>query len=368
MKFSIIIPVYNVAPYLREHLDSLLAQNIPAGEYEIIAVNDGSTDNSPAILSEYEAAHPGRFTIIDQPNGGLGVARNTGFAAARGDYVWMADSDDVILPNCLAAIHKTLVETGAEVLHFPYKGFTKLSEIKTGWRTITELDATPVLTRAALCAFTPCTWDKIFSREFLLRAGFHIPSLWMHEDVADIYRVLSLTRRENGIFHTNRTLYYYRRRPGSMTDSQVYSERRMEGYVTAIRMLADQMRASGDLRNEYEWCMFNQAEDLVIQFENLLESGKCDDESRDAIAKHLPTLIQLMKLPDPGNPLLQSLRLWKLETEAWYKYEIGAWVAHASKETRRHYENSLSWRVTAPLRFMADLFRGVDKRRPDMLE
>ena len=96
--FSIIIPVYNVAPYLRECLDSVLAQTFT--EWEAICVDDGSTDGSGAILDEYEAKDT-RFRVIHQPNAGVSAARNRGIGVAQGEWLWFVDGDDNLMPFAL---------------------------------------------------------------------------------------------------------------------------------------------------------------------------------------------------------------------------------------------------------------------------
>lgn len=93
MKFSIIIPVYNVEQYLRDCLDSVLNQTF--SDWEAICVNDGSTDESSVILDEY-AAKDSRFKMISQNNAGTAAARNTGLKVANGDYIFFLDSDDWI--------------------------------------------------------------------------------------------------------------------------------------------------------------------------------------------------------------------------------------------------------------------------------
>ena len=98
MTFSIIIPVYNVAPYLRECLDSVLAQTYP--DWEAICVNDGSTDASGAILDEY-AAKDSRFKVVHQPNAGVSVARSAALEMSRGEWVTFIDSDDTVNPDWL---------------------------------------------------------------------------------------------------------------------------------------------------------------------------------------------------------------------------------------------------------------------------
>ena len=97
---SIIIPVCNAAPYLRECLDSVLAQTCV--DWEAICVDDGSTDGSGAILDEY-AAKDARIKVIHQSNAGVSAARNAGLAVSRGEWVSFVDSDDRIEANYLRA-------------------------------------------------------------------------------------------------------------------------------------------------------------------------------------------------------------------------------------------------------------------------
>ncbi len=96
--FSIIVPVYNVAPYLRECLDSVLAQTYP--DWECLCVNDGSTDESGAILDEY-AKKDARFRIFHKKNGGVSSARNLALDNVRGEWVLFVDSDDYLSHECL---------------------------------------------------------------------------------------------------------------------------------------------------------------------------------------------------------------------------------------------------------------------------
>ena len=104
--FSIIIPVYNVAPYLHECLDSVLAQTFT--DWEAICVDDGSTDGSGAILDEY-AAKDRRFKIIHQENAGVSAARNVALALAHGEYVAFVDADDAVAPYWLQSACNLLV-------------------------------------------------------------------------------------------------------------------------------------------------------------------------------------------------------------------------------------------------------------------
>ena len=106
IKVSIIMPVYNGEKFLRKTLDSILKQSFQ--NYELIAVNDGSTDESRSVLEEYcLIIH--NMQIIDQPNSGVSAARNKGMSVAKGEYVCFIDADDLIHPDFLRILIGALV-------------------------------------------------------------------------------------------------------------------------------------------------------------------------------------------------------------------------------------------------------------------
>ena len=102
-KISIVIPVYNTKDWLPRCLESVASQGVPEEDYEIVIVNDGSTDGSEAVAAEFAAGRP-NVRMLSQPNAGLSAARNAGLAAAGGQYVWFVDSDDRIAPESLPKI------------------------------------------------------------------------------------------------------------------------------------------------------------------------------------------------------------------------------------------------------------------------
>ena len=115
MFLSFIVPVYNAETYLAECLRSLEEQDIPKKDYEILCVNDGSTDSSPSILAEFSAQYP-NLTVIHKENGGVTTARNAGLDAAQGDYIWFVDADDFIKPGILSSLRSTAMETNCDRL------------------------------------------------------------------------------------------------------------------------------------------------------------------------------------------------------------------------------------------------------------
>jgi glycosyltransferase involved in cell wall biosynthesis len=116
-KVSIIVPAYNVAPYLGETLDSVLAQT--RTDYEVVLVNDGSTDATAQIVEQYRERFAGKLLYVWQENRGLAAARNTAIRAARGQYVALLDSDDVWLPGYLASMLGLLEADPALDIVFP---------------------------------------------------------------------------------------------------------------------------------------------------------------------------------------------------------------------------------------------------------
>lgn len=119
-KLSIIVPIYGVEQYLRKCVDSLLNQDIPSSEYEIILVDDGGHDKCPLICDSY-AAKCENVRVVHRKNGGLSAARNSGIEVAHGDYVMFVDSDDYIEPNVLGKLMEQVERGDLDVLRYNYQ-------------------------------------------------------------------------------------------------------------------------------------------------------------------------------------------------------------------------------------------------------
>lgn len=116
---SIIVSVYNAEKYLETCLESLLNQDIDKSMYEIICVNDGSTDGSFAILKEYEKQYD-NVVLIDKENEGVSIARNIGLEKARGDYVWFIDADDWVARQCFGIIKQEIEKYDPSVVQIGF--------------------------------------------------------------------------------------------------------------------------------------------------------------------------------------------------------------------------------------------------------
>ena len=219
MQFSIVIPVYNVAPYLRECVDSVLAQN--STDYEIILVDDGSTDNSPAICDEYAEKYS-QIKVIHKTNGGLSDARNFGIKEAQGDYLMFLDSDDFwegksILSEIEGVINK---ENPDMIIHsFTYfytKGKCVEKKITGDRRDLSfslKKDFEELISNNI---YYPTAWNKIIRAKILKDKNIHFPKGKLHEDIAWCADIISYIDKY-AIYDT--PFYFYRQdREGAITN------------------------------------------------------------------------------------------------------------------------------------------------------
>lgn len=118
MKLSIIVPIYNVEPYIEECIRSLYCQDIPMTDYEVICIDDCSPDKSASIIEELQKEYSTLHLIRHERNKKLGGARNTGIRAAKGKYLLFVDSDDMLKPNCLKQLIDEIDSQQDDYIHF----------------------------------------------------------------------------------------------------------------------------------------------------------------------------------------------------------------------------------------------------------
>lgn len=137
MRLSIIIPVYNVEPYVGKTLESVFDTTASAEDYEVIVVNDGTKDGSMEVVRQY-ADRP-NLTVIEQENRGIGAARMKGLSVASGEYVWFVDSDDWLVEDGVGKVLNLLAgRPGAEVLRFPLRWIRKDGTEDHRWEHVWE--------------------------------------------------------------------------------------------------------------------------------------------------------------------------------------------------------------------------------------
>ena len=203
MFLSIIIPVYNSDEYLAECLDSCLNQNIASNDYEIICVNDGSTDSSYEILEKYSEKHH-NIRFFSQENRGVSVARNIGLENAKGQYVMFVDSDDIIRSNILYDLKSVIEREKCNRLHFG--GYVGSAE------SINEKQSQD---------FPPNIFNDLLVLNLYNRTIIDSNNIRFIEGLTyseDILFLSDFNNFDNNVSSYERTVYYYRAHKGSVSD------------------------------------------------------------------------------------------------------------------------------------------------------
>ena len=237
VKVSVILPVYNVAPYLDETFGSLLNQSLK--EIEIIAVNDGSTDQSESIIKKF-MQQDSRISYFYQENQGQSVTRNLALQHATGKYIYMMDSDDILHdPNALQISYEyaeknqadfiffdgdILQEEGAEYLSWNYKRTQPLDENKQygGHFLLNQM----LDTSKHICV----VWLLLINHDYLKRIGLSFYPGIIHED--ELFTT-KLTLQSKKIYCLKRSFVRHRVRSAS-TMGKRYSKRNINCYLTVI--------------------------------------------------------------------------------------------------------------------------------------
>ena len=229
---SVIVTVYNVEKYIGQCLDSIIGQTYR--DLEIILVDDGSTDRSPAICDRY-ADKDKRIRVIHKENEGLVRARKTGIMAASGVYVGYVDADDWIEPAMYERLLQRMEENRGDLVvsgrmeEYPGESRVRKNKVKPGLysgRNKDELYHRMIFSGSFFeFGVFPTVWDKLFRRELLLRNQMQVPDeIVVGEDVACTFPCMLEADR---IYVSGECLYHYRKRDDSMlrTPDRKYNKR-----------------------------------------------------------------------------------------------------------------------------------------------
>lgn len=282
MKFSILIPCFDLAPWIRVCLDSVRAQT--CGDWECVAVDDGSSDGTAAILDEY-AAKDGRFRVLHQRTSGVGAARNAALAVARGEWILFLDGDDVLAPTALAQVGEAVsAHPGVQAVRFGYERF------EDAWAESTSAVASrpsivDILQYVPMSALRSYLWQFAFRREAV--GDLRFTHYRRGED--RLFVVEALLKRLNGYVELGESLYGYRRRPGSamlaQADRQTLLDE-LDHRLDVVRMvLATEKRIDFSDPAWYDWI-----EDYFLNHRRLLRPVKGEWLARLAELGRLPGL------------------------------------------------------------------------------
>ncbi len=213
MRFSIVIPAYNVKEYLEKCVVSVVAQSYE--DWEAILVDDGSTDGATGELCDALAEKYGtRLRVIHQKNGGLGAARNTGIEAAKGEYLAFLDSDDYIAPDMLEKLDARIEATHCDIYTFGFR------MDKNGNTDEVHMDVLPMGKPFTLAEYPrllmamPNACNRIYRRTFFAGSGIRYPGRVWFEDIRTTMKLFALAERIEAV---PEAFYYYVVRQGSIT-------------------------------------------------------------------------------------------------------------------------------------------------------
>lgn len=218
VKYSFIVPVYNTEKYLERCLDSLANQTLK--DFEIIVVNDGSTDDSKSIILKYEKKH-NNIKVINQENQGNSVAKNVGVKKSSGQYLIFVDSDDYVEKDLLKNIDKEM--EGVEVLKFQ-----AMTEDEDG-NNVKKFNEEPFDTMNGFNAFRELSkhhfidppWGYVINREYYIQNKFSFKKGFFHEDFGLIPYVIYKSRKVKSINYIG---YHYIQRNGSIMNNNDYKK------------------------------------------------------------------------------------------------------------------------------------------------
>lgn len=211
---SLIIPVYNVEKYIQDCLNSIFSQNVDSNLYEVIIINDGSSDASMEVVNQF--TNNSNLKIINQTNQGLSLARNKGMDVSSGEFIWFIDSDDWILPNSIKTIINS-IKKNPEV-----DVFSSVLKVIQENTNISRLDFSPTIYKLSGKEYLQHNYNAGASTRFILRKTFlnennlrFYPHI-LHEDGIFGYSMLYMAKT---IIILKEPIYVYRQRNGSIMDS-----------------------------------------------------------------------------------------------------------------------------------------------------
>lgn len=255
-RVSVIMPVYNAEQYLRQTLDSLLCRN--ETQFELICVDDGSTDGSLDILREYEAKDF-RVRVITQPNGGAGAARNNGMQYARGEYLSFLDADDFFEPDMLRRAYDRAHTWNTDVTAFRCDQYFEQTGIFSSAKYTINESLLPLdqpfagldIQRDIFKAFVGWAWDKVFRTEFVRENGLRFQEQRTTNDMLFVFSAIVKAQR---ITTMPQVLAHHRRDNGTLS---VTREQSWDCFYHALCALRQQLK---------DWGLYDRLEQDFVNY------------------------------------------------------------------------------------------------------
>lgn len=265
---SIIVPVYNVEAHLRACLDSILAQTF--SNFEVLLINDGSTDNSGMICDEY-SERDDRVKVIHKNNGGVSSARNAGTKSACGDFIAFVDGDDWLDPDIYSKLYQLCIETNSDIsicrLGRQINGqLTHPKEQNEYLQEMDNVEALRQLFRGVLYRFSLC--NKLFKKSCFQNILF--PEGRIHEDLSTTYKLFANSTKA---VYTNYVGYIYVKRENSILTKR-FNEKRLDAFIGWEEILTFMNKRYPQLSQEVTNCFAYSCVDNVFYTLNQIVSKK----------------------------------------------------------------------------------------------
>ena len=353
MFFSIIIPVYNCEKYLRDCLDSCINQDLLNDEYEVLCVNDGSTDSSINILNDY-ANRYSHIKVFSQDNRGVSAARNIGLDNAKGEYIMFLDGDDLIRKNCLQGLKKTLEEKPCARLKMgAYMGDSDDAE---------RFKTKPDDSKLSKLTLFEVLWMSVLQRSLIEEKRLRfVEGITHHEDE------LFLTDFQNissEVVEYPQNIYFYRRSSGTAIDrtDPVTHNKMMNSFIKILGVCKERMNDSA----------YSKKLNYGLWQKNIARLFYYIPE--EAYPNRLELLVKLRKSKpylkiskSNKNTIEKSLRKEIRRSSRFRHFEIviysNAFGARLIVARRKFFDTKLSYILRHPKRFLKDPSGCIKKLR-----
>ena len=233
---SIIVPVYNVEKYIRPCMESIFRQDLDENTFEVIIVNDGTGDRSMEVIQDIIEQH-NNITVINQENESLSLARNNGIAAAKGEYILMPDSDDLLIENSLKSLLEKALETRVDLVVADFLTMTNeeiddfyKKDFKQPEPQFKKVYGEQIFLEV-LNPYHCYVWRTLYKREFLVTEGLKFYPGVRYQDIPFTHECYL---KAHNCIRTNILLNIYRRWQGSSTKSYKFDNARQ--FITAIAL------------------------------------------------------------------------------------------------------------------------------------
>lgn len=271
LKLSYILPCYNVERFVSECLDSIYTQDMPEEDFEVICVNDCSTDGTRAIIADFSEKHSNLTLIDHEKNLTAGGARNTGIEVAKGKYIWFVDPDDKIVSYCAEGVYEIAKEKEVDILMFNYEAVDEANNLIK--KDAFFPDSVVLGGQDFIVKYFPnrfsmlcIVWRCLFRTTFLQERGLWFPIMRKAQDVSFLWKAMLSAKRVASI---NDIYYTYRRNPYSVTNKRfeagvLFSERIL--FANEIKKILDDQGLKIDMliRKEMvktlKWCVNSNLE------------------------------------------------------------------------------------------------------------